>query len=324
MFRRALPVVCLLALVLVTESMAQDRGRGGPGGSSGGDRGGDRGGRGGYSGRSSRSSPVSLLGQESVQKELQLTPKQVQALASISEQQRAAISQAYQLEREERYPKIEEINKQTEGLVGQVITPQQLQRLMQISIQQQGTRAFERPEVIEGLGLTQEQLSQISQIREATSEEMQELFRKQMEEIRKASEKKVVAVFSPQQQAQWSQVRGETFEGEIVSTRYGSSRSSSPGETIRSPGEEALRGSSSSSQSSKPATADSTRGRPTTTPPRSAAMNAPAKKPTAAKTPAKVVPKKTTPATTKKPAAGAATAPAAQPQGATAAPSNPQ
>ena len=197
-----------------------------------------------------------LLGQESVQKELQLTPTQVQALNSISEKQRTAMSQAFQLDREERGDKIQQISKQTESMIGQVLSPQQQQRLMQISLQQQGTRAFERPDVVQGLGLTPEQLAQIQQIRDATSAEMAELFRKQMEEIRKAAEQKVVAVFTPEQQAKWNETRGANFEGEIIPP----SRSGPPRD--RSPGEEANRGSRSRSSGSPSAASNSTRRRP--------------------------------------------------------------
>ena len=251
-----------------------------------------------------------------MQKELKLSPQQVQAIANINEQHATPSRRPTSSIAKSAIRRSNRSTKQTEAMIGQVISPQQFQRLTQISLQQQGTCAFERPDVIEGLGLTQEQLSQIQQIRDQTSEEMQELFRKQMEEIRKASEKKVVATFSPQQQAQWNQARGETFEGEIVSSRYGGPRSSSPGEQIRSPGEEALRGSSSSSSQSAAATPTPTtnpnpnmRGRPTTTQ-RSAAMNAPAKKPTLTKTPAKTPVKKPTTAA-KKPTTANGTAPAA-------------
>jgi hypothetical protein len=237
-----------------------------------------------------------LLGQESVQKELQLTPQQVQALTSISEQQRTSMQQAFQLDREERGDKIQQINKQAENMVGQVLSPQQQQRLMQISLQQQGTRAFERPEVVQGLGLTPEQLSQIQQIRDATNEEISALFRKQMEEVRKAAEKKVEAVFTPEQAAKWTDTRGATFEGEIVQpTRFGGGPPRD-----RSPGEEANRASRSQSQSTTTpsiATNDSGAGRSSATP-RSAAMSPAAKKPV--KKPVTKAPAKKTPVSSKK------------------------
>ncbi|HWC89599.1 MAG TPA: hypothetical protein VG433_08090 [Pirellulales bacterium] len=237
-----------------------------------------------------------LLGQDSVQKELQLTSPQVQALKTISENQRTAMSQAYQLDREERGEKIQKINQQTETMIGNVLTPQQQQRLMQISLQQQGTRAFERPDVVQGLGLTPEQLTQIQQIRDATSAEMAELFRKQMEEIRKAAEQKVVAVFTPEQQAKWNETRGSTFEGEIVPpSRFGPPRD-------RSPGEEANRGSRSRSSDSPSASG----GRQSATP-KAGAMTPAGKKPV--KKPVKTPVKKTPTAKTKQPPAQPATNP---------------
>ncbi|HWB00139.1 MAG TPA: hypothetical protein VG713_16710 [Pirellulales bacterium] len=233
MFLRALPLVCVLIVVMVTDATAQSRRggwsrRGGPGGSS-------------------RSSPTMLLGQESVQKELQLNPKQIEALTKISEQQRAAMSQLFQqdLDRDERSEQMQAIGKQAEAMVANILSPQQVQRLTQISLQQQGARAFERPEVVQGLGLTPEQLAQIEQVQEAANEEISELFRKQMEEIRKAAEQRVVqVVLNPDQAAQWNQARGETFTGEIVYQRYGSSS--------RSPGETASESNASSSATQNP------------------------------------------------------------------------
>lgn len=294
MFRRVLPVVCLLALGVGSDAVAQ---RGG--GDRGGDRGGgDRGGRGGPGGGFSRSSsPTMLLGQDSVQKELQLNSQQVQALKTIFEQQRTAMSQAFQLDREERGEKIQKISQQTETMIGNVLSPQQQQRLMQISLQQQGTRAFERPDVVQGLALTPEQLTQIQQIRDATSAEMAELFRKQMEEIRKAAEQKVVAVFTPEQQAKWNETRGTTFEGEIVPpSRFGPPRD-------RSPGEEANRGSRSRSSNS-PSASGSAGGRQSATP-KAGAMSPAGKKPV--KKPVKTPVKKTPTAKAKQPPAASAT-----------------
>jgi len=50
-----------------------------------------------------------LLSQESVQKDLQLNPQQVQALTTIFEQQRTAMSQAFQLDREERGARLQDL-----------------------------------------------------------------------------------------------------------------------------------------------------------------------------------------------------------------------
>jgi hypothetical protein len=282
MFRRVLPVVCLLVLVTVSEATAQ--GRRGPGGQAGpGGPGGGPGGPGGFT-----RSPMMLLGQESVQKELQMTTQQVQALTTIFEQQRTAMTQAFQLDREERGTRMQEIGKQAETQVAQVLNPQQQQRLTQISLQQQGTRVLDRPEVAQELGLTPEQLKQIQEIQAANTEEMNELFRKQMEQLRKAAEKKVTAVLTPQQLEKWNTARGEPFEGEIVMPRFGGPpRGTSPGEQAA---RDSNRPSTESSKSSSSESPSSPNGRP-------AANSKTTPKKPAAKTPA--TPKKTT-STTKK------------------------
>src|SRR6185437_10360401 len=101
MLRRVLPVACLLVVFSAVDATAQGRRGGGPGGGPGGP-----GGPGGFT-----RSPFTLLSQESVQKELQMTPQQVQAVTTINEQQRTAMGQAFQLDREERGTRMQEISK---------------------------------------------------------------------------------------------------------------------------------------------------------------------------------------------------------------------
>lgn len=292
---RLLATVSLLVLLPVVTVQAQGR-RGGPGGPGG------FGGPGGPGG-GMRMSPTMLLGQESVQKELQLSPEQVKTLQAISDQQRNAMAQTFQLDREERGARMQEISKQTEAAVAQVLSPPQQQRLTQIALQQQGTRAFDRPEVVQGLGLTAEQLAQIQQIQQAANDEMNELLRKQMEEIRKSAEKKVMAtVLKPEQAAQWQEARGPVFEGEIVFNRFGGPRETSPGEQAA---REANRTTTEAPKSPTDDKYKAVEPTPSTSAPKAATTKPTAKKPAAtpptAKKPATTAaPKKTTPPATKK------------------------
>jgi len=126
--------------------------------------------------------------------------------------------------------------------------------LTHINLQQQGTRVLEQPEVAQQLNLTTEQLAKIKEIQEASSEEVSALFRKQMEEIRKAAEKKVTSVFTPDQLAKWNEARGEPFTGEIVIPRFGGGppRGTSPGEQSARPTSDAPKTDSVSGPNGRP------------------------------------------------------------------------
>jgi hypothetical protein len=205
--RLVLPVTCCLVLSTVPV-WAQPPADGGSG-------------RGGRFGGMRSSSPAMLLGQESVQKDLSLSPEQIQAINSISEQRRAAMSEAFQLDRSERDQRMQEISKQSDAMIGQVLGPQQLKRLNEISVQQQGSRAFSQSETAQLLGLSPDQMANIQKLQEEGDAEAQAAMRKASEEARAATEQKIMALFTPEQQEKWSQVRGQKFEGEIVRPSFG-------------------------------------------------------------------------------------------------------
>jgi serine/threonine protein kinase len=107
-----------------------------------------------------------LLHQESVRKELRLTPAQREALARMAEpfgklfHDTTGISAA---ERERRFLALAH-NQETE--VARLLTGAQMQRFQQIAIQQRGPQAFSDPDVVAALRLTPEQRKRIKEIQE--------------------------------------------------------------------------------------------------------------------------------------------------------------
>lgn len=226
-FRSSMAAMLLVALS-VTPSFAQGGRRGGgPGGPGGmGMMGGMRGG-----------GDLALLGLmrvEEVQKEIDMMPDQVAALDKLSESLRGerpdfrAIRDASEDERQEMMEKFrksqEELGKKATEQLEELLLPEQLDRLRQISLQQQGSGAFSDKRVIEKLKITEEQQEKIRErmmeLGEEMREEMRELFqsgdREKMGEVmgkmREKQLEEAKKILSSSQRSQFEEMLGKPFE----------------------------------------------------------------------------------------------------------------
>jgi Spy/CpxP family protein refolding chaperone len=218
---RNLTLALGLAAVLAAPALAQ-QGQGGPG----------RFGRGGmgFGGLSG------LLMAEPVREELKLTDEQAETLRPILEEIRSETMDRFRemrdqqadLSGEERTERFEqmsrELNAKAREKVAAVLKPEQLARLEQIQLQQQGVRALAEPSVAEKLGLNEEQTSKIGEIIEAERAEIRtimeaagdaenpsEAFGK-VGEVRSNTTEKVTAVLTDEQKSTWKEMTGEPFE----------------------------------------------------------------------------------------------------------------
>jgi restriction endonuclease S subunit len=174
--------------------------------------------------------PLQLLTQDSIIKELKLADDQVKKLKEEGGKQMAARAGLRDKEGEERNQMMQELSKQADKIMNEVLKPDQLKRFKQIQLQQQGAQAFDNPEVAKELKITDDQLKQIKELRENARKEMMALGRpdpsnpeanKKRQEITKAVNEKVMAMMSADQKAKWKEMTGEPFTGEIRFTRPG-------------------------------------------------------------------------------------------------------
>ena len=187
-----------------------------------------RGQRGGFGGGT-----VSLLTQKSVQDELKLSSEQVTKIKELSDKQRESFGgqrgQRGQRDEETR-KKMEEARKATEKAVTEILKPNQLKRVKQISLQQQGGRALSNPEIAAALKLSNEQKDKIKSIQEETrtargqrgqrGQRSEEELKKQ-QEARKAANEKLMNVLTSEQKTKWKELTGEPFKGEISRRQFG-------------------------------------------------------------------------------------------------------
>jgi hypothetical protein len=178
-----------------------------------------------------RGNPAMLLRQESVQKDLKLSDEQIKKAEDVSEQMREKFQDAFSLEGEERGKKLQELRKENEKALSEILKPEQWKRLKQISYQQQGASAFADPEVAKALQLTDTQKEQIQKINQEMFGQMRELFqsgtppdeetRRKMTELRTATAEKIMKILTNDQKTKWKDMQGQPFKGEI---RFGPPR----------------------------------------------------------------------------------------------------
>jgi hypothetical protein len=202
---------CLLvigvAALIASPAVAQQRGRGGFGGG-----------------------PAMLVNNEAVQKELKLSEDQVtkgkEALQGVTEKFQEEFAKLRDLDQDERRAKMPELmakqSEETYAALEKVWKPEQIKRLKQISVQQQGLRAFMNPAVDKALKLTDDQKEKIRSLQMEQGEEMQGLrgggggdpaeMMKKIGALNKEFTAKAVAMLTPEQKTEWKELTGAPFD----------------------------------------------------------------------------------------------------------------
>jgi Spy/CpxP family protein refolding chaperone len=172
-----------------------------------------------------RGNPLMLLRQESVQKELKLSDEQAQKVKELAEKTREKFQDIFAGDEADRPKKMQELAQENRKAVAEILSADQSKRLKEITLQQRGPAAFTDPEVAKALDLSEDQQTKIKSINEETVTAMRELFtpgqppdddtRKKMNDLRKTSGDKLLALLSADQKTKWTTLQGEPFKGEI-------------------------------------------------------------------------------------------------------------
>ncbi|MFO0960650.1 MAG: hypothetical protein U0800_24980 [Isosphaeraceae bacterium] len=216
-------VVMGLALVMASPVLAQ-QGKGQRKGQGGGGPGGF--GQGGMMGMG-MGGPLNLLTNSGVQKELKLTDEQVSkaeaAQAEQREQNRERMQGLQNASPEERRESMAKVQASALKAAEGILKPEQLKRFEQIRIQSLGVAAFNDEKVVKALKINDDQKEKFRGIQQASMEEMRGQFQPggggdpqaamaKMQEMRKSSFDKAVAVLSSEQKAAWKELTGDPFE----------------------------------------------------------------------------------------------------------------
>jgi membrane protein involved in colicin uptake len=205
-----LTLLTLGLIVLVSEPVsAQQRQRGGFGGGG---------------------SSAFLLMNSGVQKELKLSDEQLEKAKKFGEEMRTKMGEQFRglqdLQGEERTKKREELTKklaeESEKALKDILKPEQIKRLHQISLQQRGMNAFTDEKVQTALKLSDEQKGKLKELADETRKAQGEIRQsaqgnreeaaKKSAELRKSSMDKALGVLSDDQKKSWKDLTGEAFE----------------------------------------------------------------------------------------------------------------
>ncbi|MGO8691722.1 MAG: Spy/CpxP family protein refolding chaperone [Thermoguttaceae bacterium] len=177
-----------------------------------------------------------LLRNESVQKDLQLTPEQIDKLKELGKTlreglpERGAFRNLSQEERRAKFaelqPKLKARGEEIKKKIEAILTTAQLARLKEIRVQVAGPAALADTDVLKALNLTDEQKEKIKGLRQQVAdlrkeagklsrEERQQKRAEMMEKMQKLRDKvlaDIVALLTPEQRAQFEKLKGKKIE----------------------------------------------------------------------------------------------------------------
>lgn len=228
--------VLLLVVALAAPALAQEKKK--------------RPGAGGFG--MARGGVAMLLTNADVQKDINMTDAQKEAIKSFGEKQREMFQGFQNMSNEERQEAIKKIATESEKLVKD-LKPEQQTRLKQIQLQQAGIQAFVNADVAKGLGLSDdevakvklsdEQKDKLKEIADEQRKEMQELFQggfgadaqKKIAALRKEFSDKQMGVLNDDQKKAYKELAGKPFEGNLLGGFGGGAFGKKKGEKKKDP-----------------------------------------------------------------------------------------
>ena len=180
-----------------------------------------------------------LANNDRVQQVLKLSPEQVTSLKQAQDESQASLSAGdpnvlLNLPGDEQRKAAEEFRARRDAAaqamrkrIEAVLKPQQLAAYDEIALQAQGIEALADPEIIKKLGITEQQISELSAIARdvrgrpvAILQPNVEDRRAKMSQLHAETKERVLAVLTPKQKASFEKLQGEKLDIELVgSTR---------------------------------------------------------------------------------------------------------
>ena len=165
-----------------------------------------------------------LLRHKAIRDYLKLTRPEARKIHEFTEQQWKKEQEVEAIaDEKERERRFDEMSREDEHFLGEVLNPDQKKRLDQITLQVAGLLWITRPEVAAALKLTDEQKQKIVGLQKAARKEMEELLysetrRDRQAELRRhqeACKRRVLELLTDEQEAKYNELVGEPFRGEL-------------------------------------------------------------------------------------------------------------
>ena len=181
---------------------------------------------------------VSLAKAKDVAADLKLTEDQVKKLEDLDKKmiaKRASAREDNQGDQDGMRAAMQEIAKETEKGLGEVVNADQMKRLKQLQLQSSIKMgglmaALGNPDVAKGLKLNEEQQEQLKGFREDMQNTMREMFqsggdqaemRKKMQDYRASLDKKLAKLLTDDQNKALKAMEGEEFKGQFPAPQMG-------------------------------------------------------------------------------------------------------
>jgi len=166
---------------------------------------------------------VMLLRQKCVREALKLTDDEARTIREYNARQWKKAEEIHKLAPDQRRAKYEELTRDNEQFLDRVLDPSERKRLDEISLQVAGLLMATGPKVSSQLGLTDQQKQQLKRHREEARTEMADILHakskegreEKLAELRKTSRKRLMDVFTDEQEAKWKAMIGTPFEGKF-------------------------------------------------------------------------------------------------------------
>ena len=165
---------------------------------------------------------LSLLQHPSVQNELELTGDQIGRVGELLKDQERWFRDSRGGDLAEKRSREDARSAELEAAISGFLTDQQVKRLKQIGLQQQGAWALADPKISDALELTAAQKEEVRSLTTAARFKMRGFGtpgrspnRENAESVRKATSDKLLALLTEEQQTKWKDLVGKPFEGEI-------------------------------------------------------------------------------------------------------------
>jgi len=252
--RRSVVSILVASALILSATLAMAQGPGGQGGRR--QPGAGFGRQGGFMGgfmAGGMGGGLGLLRIPEVQQELKMTQPQIAKIDEAQQTMREAMQEAFQggfqnmtpEEREKAMAKVEDIQAKA---VASILDQTQLKRFKELELQRMGPNAWFRPAVAKELGLTQEQLAKLRELRQKQMQEMRDMFQnaqtpedrqklfEQMRELNKKNQEAMVAVLTPAQKTKWTQMQGTPFKFPEMGPGFFGGRRNRPGGGAGGPG----------------------------------------------------------------------------------------
>jgi hypothetical protein len=167
---------------------------------------------------------VVLLRFKAVRDDLKLTRPEARRIQEFTDRQWKKEQEVEAIaDEKERDRRFDEMTREVERFLAELLKPEQKKRLDQITLQVAGLVWITRPEVASSLKLTDEQKQKVVELQNAARKEMEQLLysearRDRQAELRKhheACKQRMLDLLTDEQETKYNELLGKPFRGEL-------------------------------------------------------------------------------------------------------------